>query len=130
MKKRTTFSSVLLELILAILFFALSTSVVIRLIAAASSISRESELESRALIAMESVAETVKADPAHCGAFDETGLCRYQTPSGDDLLIDVSVQRAPTAAGMLYTIELSAVSGETPLGTLSAARYVAGEVQP
>ena len=51
-KKRSFFSPVLVELTIVILFFALSASVIVRLIAAADTTARTSEYESRAILAM------------------------------------------------------------------------------
>lgn len=127
MNKRATFHPVLLELIVSILFFALAMSVVVRLLAAADETSRMSELTGRALIAMESVAEEWKADPAG-GDFDENGERRFTARADGDIELSVLVRREAGGAGALYTIEIRAESGGTPLGAISTARYVSGEV--
>ena len=62
-KKRGVFSPILIEMTIVILFLALSTSVVVRLIAVANITAQQSAYESRAILAMERVAEQVKADP-------------------------------------------------------------------
>lgn len=127
MKKRATFSPVLLELIVSILFFALAMSVVVRLVAAANETSERSALASRALVAMENAAEAIKADPA-AGDFDENGERRFTREAERDILLNVLVRRSAGAAGALYEIEIEALGGGLPLGSLSAARYVGGEV--
>ncbi len=128
MKKRATFSPVLLELIVAILFFALAMSVVVQLIAAANETSSASALTSRALIAMESAAEQLKADPVGDGAFDESGERRFTVEPEEGMQLSVTVRRILGAAGTLYEFEITAAGSGKPLGSLSAARYVSGEV--
>ncbi|MDO4573184.1 MAG: hypothetical protein Q4C13_07430, partial [Clostridia bacterium] len=82
MRKRATFHPVLLELIVAILFLALSMSVVVRLIAAANETSRTSALRSLALLEMQSVMEETKADPVGEG-LDENGERLEYIRAGD-----------------------------------------------
>ncbi len=124
-KKRGIFSPVLLELTIVILFFAVSTSIVVQLIAAASTISSESAYHSRALLAMETVAEQTKADPEGGGTFDENGIRSFSVRVDEDLQVDGTVSRdASPARGVLYQIELSVLSESGASYSLSAARYV------
>lgn len=126
MKKKATFSPVLLELIVAILFFALSMSVVIRLIAAADETSRGSAALSRATIAMESLMEEIKAAPPGGADFDETGESHITREIGDGIVLTALVRQSEGAKGIFYDIEVTAYSAEEPLGSLRAARYVKG----
>lgn len=129
--KRGAISPVLLELSVVILFFALSASVVLRLFAAASDVSKESAYRSRALLAMESVAERVKADPVGDGAFDERGVRMLAEQVEEDLLVRGAVTRGDSnAAGVLYKIELDVTGPDGTTYTLSAARYVSGGGAP
>lgn len=131
-KKRGVFSPILLELTIVILFFALSTSVIVRLIAAASETARESEYHARAILAMETVAEQVKADPAGFGEADECGVWAFSREISADLSVGCVVTADPSpAAGTLYDIELSVVSPGGEVYALTAARYVPkAEVAP
>ena len=83
LKKRGSFSPVLLELTIIILFFALSTSIVVQLIAAASSISSESAYHARALLAMETVAEQTDVLEGFSDA-----LKRYLLQTECDIILD------------------------------------------
>ena len=131
-KKRSVFSPILIELTIVILFFALSTSVVVQLIAAASASARESDYHARAILAMESVAESIKANPTSGSECNECGARVYAVQVEDDLAVNCIVTDDPTPEqGTLYEIELSVTSpyGETYF--LDAARYIAGaEVTP
>lgn len=131
LKKHTSFSPVLLELTIIILFFALSTGVVVQLIAAASSISGESAYHSRALLAMETVAEQVKADPEG-GGFGADGVRAFSDAVDEDLTVEGTVTRdLSPAGGTLYQIDLYVLSENGTRYSLSAARYVSdAEVTP
>ncbi len=130
-RKRAAFSPALLELVIVILFFALSTSVVVQLFAKASDVSKESAYHSRALLALETTAEETKADPEGDGSFDENGVRAVSKAFADDLTVTGTVTREPTDAGMIYEIDLSVNSADGTVYTLGAARYVAGaEVLP
>lgn len=131
-RKRGVFSPVLLELVIVILFFALSTSVIVRLIAAADMTAQRSSYESRAILALESVAEQVKADPLREGACNACGAVAFSVIVADDLSVDcvVTADESPQR-GTLYDIELTVRSPQGELYSLDAARYVPdAEVSP
>lgn len=131
-KKRGVFSPVLMELTIVILFFALSTSVVIQLISAANATARESEYHARAILAMESVAERIKADPVGDGAADACGMRAFTVDAAEDIAVSCVVTADPAPLqGTLYEIELCVSSPGGEVYTLDAARYLAdAEVAP
>lgn len=125
-KKKSVFSPVLIELTIVILFFALSTSVIVQLISAANAIARESEYHARAILAMETVAEQIKADPAAQGTADENGARSFTVDVASDLAVNCVVTGEPTSAqGTLYSISLSVASAKGKVYSLDAARYIA-----
>lgn len=131
-KKRGVFSPVLLELVIVILFFALSTSVIVRLIAAADLTAQGSSYESRAILALQSVAEQIKADPLREGACNECGAVSFSVVFADDLTVEgiVTSYESPLR-GTLYDIELLVRSPQGELYALDATRYVPdAEVAP
>jgi len=132
LKRRGVFSPVLIELTVVILFFALSTSIVVQLIAAASAISNESRDHARALLAMESVAEQIKADPAGDGAVNECGVRAFTVDYAEDLQVSCIVTGDPSPEnGTLYEIELNVTREDGTVYSLDAARYVSdAEVGP
>lgn len=127
LKRHGVFSPVLIELTIVILFFALSTSIVVRLIASASEISNESRFHARALLAMESVAEQIKSDPAASGAANEQDVRMFSVPAAEDILVDCVVTGSSVSArGTFYTIALSVTGESGKVYTLQAAKYVSG----
>ena len=132
LKRRGAFSPVLMELTIVILFFALSTIVVARLIAAASDASNESAFQARALLAMENAAEQTKANPEGDGAFDANGARAFTVQAAQGLAVAAVVTRDDSPKnGTLYTITLTVVSETGETYTLNAMRYVSrGEAAP
>ena len=124
-KKRGVFSPVLVELIIVILFFALSTSVIVRLIASADVTARVSSYESRAILAMQSVAEQVKADPVGDGMRNACGARAFLVEISSDLTVDcvVTSDESPLQ-GTLYDIELTVTSPSGKVYAQDAVRYV------
>jgi hypothetical protein len=131
-KKRGIFSPVLIELTIVILFFALSASVIVRLIAAANTTARLSEYESRAILAMETVAERVKADPVGDNTCNECGARVFSVAVDSDLTVDCVVTSDDSPLqGTLYDIELTVTSPQGKVYALDAERYLPdAEVAP
>lgn len=131
-KKRSSFSPVLIELTIVILFFALSASVIVRLITAANATARASEYESRAILAMETVAEQVKADPIGDNTCNECSARVFSVEIDEDLAVDcvVTSDNSPLQ-GTLYDIELTVTSPQGKVYALDAVRYLPdAEVAP
>lgn len=124
-KKRGVFSPVLVELIIVILFFALSTSVIVRLIASADVTARTSAYESRAILALQSVAEQVKADPIGDGTCNACGARAFSVEIASDLTVDCVVTGDDSPLeGTLYDIELTVTAPNGDVYALDAVRYV------
>ena len=132
LKRSGTFSPVLMELTIIILFFAISTSIVVRLIASASAISEESRFHTRAMQAMETVAEQIKADPVGDGKINECGVRSFTVPVAPDLQVNAIVTGDPSPKnGTLYEIELNITGENGKVYSLDAVRYVPdAEVSP
>ena len=131
-KKQSSFSPVLIELTIVILFFALSASVIVRLITVANATARASEYESRAILAMETVAEQVKADPVGDNTCNECGARVFSVEIDEDLAVDcvVTSDNSPLQ-GTLYDIELTVTSPQGKVYALDAVRYLPdAEVTP
>ena len=124
-KKRGVFSPVLIELTIVILFFALSTSVIVRLIAAAGTTARLSEYEARVMLAMQTVAEQVKADPVGDDDCNPCGARVFSVGISPDLTVDcVVTSDISPLKGTIYDIELTVISPEGKVYALDAARYL------
>ena len=127
-KQRGTMNPILVEMAIVILFLALSTSVVVRLIAAANETAQQSAYEARAILAMERIAEQVKADPVGDNTCNACGARAFSVKVAEDLTVDCVVTSDDSPLqGTLYDIELIVLSPQGKIYALDAARYVQDE---
>lgn len=128
MSRPTRAQSFFLELAMVILFFSLAAAVVVRFFAAGNELSNRSRDVNGAVLAAQSMAESLAAESAPSG---ETEWSVYydadwnpsETPAA--FRLDVSALSEETGAGVLYRYEIAVTAeGETePLFTLDTARY-------
>lgn len=141
-------NSFFVEMILVILFFAVSASAVLQLFWSGSVRARESGDLSMAVIKSEDMAEQLQAasspnsltavfgKAAHTSSGDaDHYLLLYDrqwnpVSSSPAYVMDVSLKKSPSAAGVLYTAGISVArktsSGEAPVYKLSTAKYLPG----
>ncbi len=125
--KNRGINPVLVELVVVILFFALSSAVIVQALGTANRISTQSSMQSAALVALEDMAERIKSDPENCPFDGDTAL--WQTEYGR-IVCSAVVTREAGAHGAYYSIELTALNGGEVLLTLDAARYMQSGVTP
>ena len=126
----------LLEMLLAMLFFALSAAVIVQLIAGAYTVSRKSARQSLAILALQDQCEAAKAALLSGEGPAGTETLWYDgdfEPAGQDgaaYRVDLTVTPEKTGAGTYYGLDLTAATaaGET-LTTLRGGVYVP-EVEP
>ena len=128
---RSKANLVLLELLIVLLFFALSATVMLRLFAGAYSASRESRQKSDLLLAAQDWAERLYACEEPAALLQEGGFCEADglwTLDGAEGRLCVRLSEAESGAGRLRDIRLSALNpaGEAVL-TLPVCRYLPGE---
>ena len=127
-KQRGTMNPILVEMAIVILFLALSTSVVVRLIAAANVTAQQSAYESRAILAMERIAEQIKANPVGDNTCNACSARAFSVKIAEDLTVDCVVTSDDSPLqGTLYDIELTVLSPQGKVYALDAARYVQDE---
>lgn len=108
-------SLTLMELILAILFFAIASAVCIQLFAKAHVISRDTALRENAVSAVQSVSERIAADPAHIDTQLATGDTPVSTdPTGFHLYFNANWQPSTQNDG-IYRMDIR----ETPADDLT-----------
>ena len=127
-EKRGVFSPILIEMTIVILFLALSTSVVVRLIAVANITAQQSAYESRAILAMERVAEQVKAAlhrSVRCDTLDgikrrvRPGMGRCQGGFCGPLVLQIIAEETGLP---LEQIDKSEAGGEVLFGSIKEVR--------
>lgn len=122
--------ALLMETLIAVLFFALCACVLLRTFATARQYSLRAGVESAALLRAEDLAERLSAAPdagallAADGFTDEQGVWRLDEA---DWRVEVTVSREATPAGSLTNARVGVRQGDAELVTLPAARYTPGE---
>ncbi|MDD3920973.1 MAG: hypothetical protein PHO41_07390 [Eubacteriales bacterium] len=117
MKRRIGISPVLVEMVFMLLFFALSATVVVRLLGAAASISRESREQSEALSVTTAAMEELLADPAALEKGSTTIVNGSYT-------VNASISSEQQGNGTLYNVACETTKDEKSLFTLEGSRFV------
>lgn len=122
--------TLLVEIMVAVLFFALCATVLLRTFAAAYAYSERAGVESEALLMAQDLAECLYAADdreallAGSGFDEEEG--RWRREHGAYALeVELAGEDAP--AGTLQTAQIRAKRGDATVVTLPCARYVPGE---
>lgn len=131
MARNNHLSTLLVEIMVAVLFFALSATVLLDMFVAARNQSMRAGICNEALAAAQNLADRLYA------AADADALLQSEgfAPEGGAWTLDcgrysftVTLEEEPTAAGTLRNATVAAQSGGKLLLTLPCARYVPGEV--
>jgi hypothetical protein len=123
---------VLLELLIALAFFAVSAVIGTGVLARAYKTSVDSRHTTDALFIAQSWAERIAAadDPvSELSAAGRQENGDYSIKEGD-YTVSASVDPEDTGAGTMYDIQLTVLLGEQALITLPASRYVPAEAAP
>lgn len=132
MKKNNRSNSLLMELMLAALFFMLGTVVLVEIFAAAGKLSKRADMRNCALPEAQSLADRFWA--ADDGAALLTELCvaegdGYAMDCGD-FRLNVTLETESAAAGSLAIAHITAVDAQGyELAQLDSAKYIPGEAK-
>lgn len=123
--------ALLMEIMIAVLFFALCASVLLQTFAAARECSRSAGVQGAALLEAQSLANRLSASDDMAAAlraqgFEESGAL-WQL-EGEDFRLEVELDARDAGAGVLYSARVRALRVEDVLAELDAARYLPGEV--
>ena len=128
MGKSSRVNALLVEILLAILFFALAATVILRCFSAAYEQASRADARDRALAGAQNVAAALCASVDPEQALRELGFRRRRLGAGRRwLAADRFAGRAAAPAGTMQTAEIAATAGDAALFTLPVARYLPGE---
>lgn len=129
--RNTRGNTLLVELTVVILFFAVSQAVVLQVFAKAQQVNRHTAVLNRALLFAEKTAETLAATDDVRETLISLGFAEendgYETAEGGEYRVTATVANLKQPSGVLHTVTLNAYQGEELLFTLPATRYVGGE---
>jgi len=120
-------NTLLVEIVIVILFFALAQTVVLQVFARAQQINRNAVILNHALMRAEDAAETLAAGDDAEEALVSLGFAAdreaYGLTDEEGYRLAASINRLTQAEGVLTTVELTAYRDDTLLFTLPAVQY-------
>ena len=129
MGKSSRVNALLVEILLAILFFALAATVILRCFFAAYEQASRADARDQALAGAQNVAAALCASVDPEQALRELGFSEEGgwALEGDGWRLTVSLDAQAAPAGTMQTAEIAATAGDAALFTLPVARYLPGE---
>ena len=120
-------NTLLMELVIVILFFALSQGIVLKAFVRAQQINHAAEITNLALMRAEDTAETLAVSSNAESALRSLGYTavdgQYRADSDDGYRITADITHFSQPAGIITTVELSAYRDTAKLFSLPAVRY-------
>ena len=133
MGKGNQLNTLLVEIMIAVLFFALSATTVLQTFVVTRNQSREAGIYDVALMEAQNIADRLYASGDYDGMLEQAGFTQdgqSWTLKLEDYDLRVTTAQESTGAGVLLTAEVSAMHKDEALLTLPCVRYLPGEVQP
>ena len=129
MSKNRNQNILLVEIMIAVLFFALCSVVMLETVVAAREYERRSFIETEALIKMQSIAECVyAADDAELylennGFVCADGIWKYDA---GEYCLEMTIESEETSVGILRNSVIRALRNDEMIAELPGSRYIPG----
>lgn len=133
MERNNHLSTLLVEILIAVLFFALSATVLMEMFVAARSQSVYAGVCDEALAEAQNIADRIFAAGDAQALLSQAGFSQEDgvwTLGRQDYDLTVALDEKKTEVGMMRRAEVSARRGEETLLTLPCSRYLPEEVAP
>lgn len=122
--------ALLMEIMIAVLFFALCASVLLRTFVTVRELSRRAGVRTDALLTAQSLANRLYAQEDMPAELEVMGFKAQEGTwmrSGEGFELTVVLEEESTAAGTLQTALVRVTEGDSDIIELPVARYVPGE---
>jgi Tfp pilus assembly protein PilE len=122
-------NNLLVEIMVAVLFFALCSGVILETFVAAREFEQRSRVETEALVRMQNVSERVYAAQNAEECLTEIGFRQKDgvwTLDGEECTFEVAVSREETEAGVIRRTVVRAIYDGEMILEIPGARYLAG----
>lgn len=120
-------NTLLIEITIAILFFALSQAIVLQVFAKANQLNHETLVQNHALMRAEDVAETLAVSDDAEAALLSLGFTSaqdgFEQTSDEGYQLFADVQRLTQPSGVLVTVNLRGLRGDAELFAFPVVRY-------
>lgn len=131
MDKLTRSKSLLIELLLAVLFLALSATVILRLFLLAYTAERSAARTNRGTAVAQNWAEKLYAADDAEALLSENGFLstgnRFLKETEDGLFVEILIKNAETDRGLLRSTEIAVAFDSETLIEIEGRRYMPGE---
>lgn len=132
MSKNRSQNALLVEIMIAVLFFALCSTVILETFVAAREYSRRAGIQNEALVDLQDLAERMSAVEETDRLMETEGFIRldagWELDAGE-YTIEVEFVQEEAPVGILNTARLRALYGDKILAELPWARYIPGEAE-
>ena len=134
MKEGSRANALLVELLLVIFFFMISSAILVQVFADAKLKSRTAHATNASMLEAQNIAEDLYASDDPDAVLAGYGFTAEEGGSWilqkDGYQLKVTLREEETASGTLRTYEVSGVEGDKTLLTLPSARFIPKEVSP
>ena len=133
MGKGNQLNTLLVEIMIAVLFFALSSTVVLETFVVTRNQSRLADVYNVALMEAQNIADKIYASGEVEQTLEQAGFTQegdVWTYTEEVYNLRVVVSEEETEAGVLLSAEVSAVHQDEAILTLPCSRYIPREVRP
>jgi len=129
MNKKSSQNALLVEIMIAVLFFSLCATVMLETFVAAREFSRRSEAESLAIAGMQDITERLYAADDMEKMLEEAGFTENSdiwTFECDKYRLELVIEEEQTSAGIMKKTLITAFRDEKVIAELPGARYLPG----
>ena len=133
MGKGNQLNTLLVEIMIAVLFFALSSTVILETFVVTRNQSRLADVYNVALMEAQNIADKIYASDELEQTLEQAGFTQdgdVWTFAEEIYNLRVTVAEEETDAGVLVNAEISAVHQDEAILTLPCSRYIPREVRP
>ena len=133
MKEGSRANALLVELLLVIFFFMISSAILVQVFADAKLKSRTAHATNASMLEAQNIAEDLYAaeDPdAVLNAYGFAEKDGAMILEKDGYFLKVTIREQETESGVLKTYDVSGVEGDKTLLTLPSTRFIPKEVSP
>ena len=117
----------LVELLIVLLFFALSQAIVVQVFARAQQVNHAADLQNRTLSTAQNAAEALAVSEDPAATLQQLGFTvadgAYALAVEGEYTLSASILRAAQPAGMLTTVQIEGQRANETLFTLPACQY-------
>lgn len=131
MKRAKSINALLVEIMIAVLFFALCSAVMLEMFAYTRNMSREVEISNSAMVYIQNMAERMYASDDARALLEDEGFYAdgdVMRTECDGYSVTVDMNEEKTDGGLIVSAEITAVGKNGEIAQIPFVRYISGGV--